>query len=215
MQDNAAVLPHLEDPRLLRVSYEEFASQATVLRVLRQLAQFVGAEPVSDDRLLLALQPPSAALPSGHQCEAYPGEGAKLADLSASYLQLLGVRGQGTRGDPPPNKSTFHNRYRSWQASQAWAPQQEASRWHHRLSCGQQAAAAQHNELLKMLQRLGYSLQALPEQTNGTACQQPPTGGLPAQAAVAGGAGDEPAAGAVPAEGPEHAPTPDSLVLPL
>jgi hypothetical protein len=167
VRDNSHAVPHLGDPRLLVVAYEEFADEATVLGVLRRLAAHVGA-PASDERLLLALQPPSRPLQAGHQCAVYGGKQAKAADLAASYLSLLGARGLGTNGDPPLRLAVSHNRYRSWQASQAWMPQRGAT-WPSRLTCRQQDVVMAGREMRDMLQRFGYSM-APPPGSNATAC---------------------------------------------
>lgn len=171
MADNTHILPHLDDPRLLAIKYEDFADKAGVLGVLRRLAEFVGAAPVEDDRLLLALQPPVGVLPAGHQCAVFEGEEQKVADLTASYLQLLAGQGEAAKGEAP--RAVYHNRYRSWQASRAWAPQVEPT-WPRRLSCEQQAAAAADAAVRSMLQRFGYPLER--PGTNSTACLQSQSG---------------------------------------
>lgn len=160
VSDNSHALPHLEDSRLMVVAYEQFTNEASVLGVLRRLAAHVGAA-ASDDRLLLALQPPSSPLQPGHHCAVFGGEQAKAADLTASYLSLLGARGLGTNGAPPRRLGASHNQYRSWQASQAWMPQRGA-RWPSRLTCQQQKAVVAVREMRNMLQRFGYSLEPPP-----------------------------------------------------
>ena len=162
MRDNSAILPYANDSRVLRVHYEAFADEARVLGVLRQLSAFVGAPAPADHRLLLALQPSSWMLAAGEQCAAYESEAAKEADLAASYLQLLSARAeeqqqrQGEGAEEAPDKSTQHNKFRSWQSSQAWRPQRGTPHLA-LLTKEQQAAVAANQTLQAMLAKFGYT----------------------------------------------------------
>lgn len=160
MKDNSAALPFLDHPRLLTVKFEEFFDAARVLGVLRQLAAFVGAPAAGDERLLLALQPPTALLTADEQCVAYDSEAQKLGDLSASYLQHLAASsavgssggGGGGKGREPDPRD--HKRRRSWQSSQPWGPQRSV--WEERLSAEEQEDIAANDEMQALLRRFGY-----------------------------------------------------------
>jgi hypothetical protein len=143
----------------MTVHYEAFADDARVLCVLRQLSDFVAAPVPGDHRLLLALQPSSWMLAGGEQCGAFESEAAKEADLAASYLQLLsaGAEEQRQQGaEEAPDKSTYHNKFRSWQSSQVWRPQ-HGSPYLTLLTKEQQAAVAANQTLQGMLAKFGYT----------------------------------------------------------
>ena len=141
----------------MTVHYEAFADEARVLGVLRQLSAFVGAPVPGDHRLLLALQPSSWMLAGGEQCGAFESEAAKEADLAASYLQLLSAGAEEQQGgEEAPDKSTYHNKFRSWQSSQAWRPQR-GSPYLTLLTKQQQAAVADNQTVQDMLAKFGYT----------------------------------------------------------
>lgn len=158
MKDNTAALPFLDHPRLLSVKFEEFFDPARVLDVLHQLAAFVGTPDPGAERLLLALQPPTALLTADEQCVAYDSEEQKLHDLSASYLQYLaassavGSSRSGGKGREPDPRD--HKRRRSWQSSQPWGPQHSA--WEERLSDEEKRNITQNSEMQALLRCFGY-----------------------------------------------------------
>lgn len=159
MKDNSAALPFLDHPRLLTVKFEEFFDPAHVLGVLRQLAEFVGMPATGVERMLLALQPPTALLTADEQCVAYDNEEQKLDDLSSSYLQhlaassMVGSNSGGSKGREPDPRD--HKRRRSWQSSQPWGPQRSA--WKERLSTEEQGDIAANGEMQALLRRFGYT----------------------------------------------------------
>ncbi|KAL4435925.1 hypothetical protein ABPG77_000687 [Micractinium sp. CCAP 211/92] len=158
VKDNSAALPFLDHPRLLTVKFEEFFDPAHVLGVLRQLAEFVGMPATGVERMLLALQPPTALLTADEQCVAYDNEEQKLDDLSSSYLQhlaassMVGSNSGGSKGREPDPRD--HKRRRSWQSSQPWGPQRSV--WKERLSTEEQGDIAANGEMQALLRRFGY-----------------------------------------------------------
>ncbi|KAL4458819.1 hypothetical protein ABPG75_013684 [Micractinium tetrahymenae] len=158
VKDNTAALPFLDHPRLLVVKFEEFFDAARVLGVLRRVAAFVGTPGAGAERLMLALQPPTALLTADEQCVAYESEAEKLEDLAASYLQhlaassMVGSGGGGGKGREPDPRD--HKRRRSWQSSQPWGPQRSV--WGERLSEEEKGNITENGEMQALLRRFGY-----------------------------------------------------------
>jgi len=131
VEDNSAVLTYLDSRNVLSVSFEELTNAASVLRTLRQVADFLEL-PATDEQLALALMPGTHPHEYQEYCTAYRTDEEKAADLAASLVSVMARQAtvsataidddeQQGEDEEGSSKLKKHNEFRTWQMSQAWA----------------------------------------------------------------------------------------------
>jgi hypothetical protein len=68
VNENAAALLYLADPRVHLVSFEAFTNETMVVETMARAARFLGIR-ANSPRLLMTLLPPSAKFESGQHCQ--------------------------------------------------------------------------------------------------------------------------------------------------
>lgn len=161
VEDNTAALPYLESGAALAVPFEELTSAAGVLRVLRQVADFLELQ-VLDVEFPLALMPGTRSRQYQEYCTPYRNDDEKIADLAASLVNVLAGKqppqsmkpSEADLEDGLGDNIVEHNTFRTWQMAQAWAevrpPTSRNWTWE------EERYFYNREDVRKLMRRLGY-----------------------------------------------------------
>lgn len=134
VQDNNAILPHLDRNELLTLSFEDLANSEKVVHTLRKIKNHLRLEEISDVDLSISLLPGKRIDARKQIAASYYNDREKAKYLGESLVNLMASMSD-YRSDPQKSRNAVdialqmseenarrfqHQQFRSWQMSQAW-----------------------------------------------------------------------------------------------